>query len=168
MEVQATGNRLFIGVVRPDLHPNGDYANRDCPDAWYMHAGDGSLWGNGKYADDAAGECQLGDRVGVLLDMDLGSLQYYKNGVKHGYGFPPGSVRGPVLHALQIGDINESARLLPDSPWPARAVEEQQVPAKHASGRSMGYASKSTGGAGREWRPARQRSTRPHPADRLI
>jgi hypothetical protein len=116
--VGADMGRFFVGVARPNLDHHGDYALMECTDAWFIHAGDGSLWGNGKYADDAAGSCEQGDRVGVLLDLDGGSLLFFRNGEKHGAGFPAGSVTGPVSHALQIGDLNESGRLLPLAKWP--------------------------------------------------
>jgi hypothetical protein len=48
--------------------------------------------------------------VGVLLDLDNGSLRFFKNGVQHGAGYPAGSVTGPVVH---------SVRLLPDTEPPA-------------------------------------------------
>jgi hypothetical protein len=43
-----------------------------------------------------------GDRVGVLLDLDCGSLCFFKNGVKHGPGFAPGSGTGPVTAAVRF------------------------------------------------------------------
>jgi hypothetical protein len=39
----------------------------------------GTLWGNGKYSDDQAGSYEQGDRVGVLLDLNNGSLLFFKN-----------------------------------------------------------------------------------------
>ena len=45
----------------------------------------------------------MGDRVGMLLDLSEGYLLFFKNGVKHGPGFPAGSVFGPVNHAMQLG-----------------------------------------------------------------
>jgi hypothetical protein len=135
-EVEIAGadmGRFFVGVTRPHLHPHGDYALMECRDAWFVHAGDGSLWGNGRYADDAAGSCEQGDRVGVLLDLDGGSLLFFRNGVQHGQGFPAGSVTGPVLHALQIGDLNESGRLVPLAHWPAGHAWKANVAPSPAS-----------------------------------
>ena len=61
--------------------------------------------------------------MGILLDLDDGSLRFFKNGVEHGPGYPAGSVTGPVALAAQMllndsGGAN-AVRLLPDAAWPA-------------------------------------------------
>jgi hypothetical protein len=94
---------LWIGLARPHLELKGFYAESDCKDAWLINADDGALYGNGKMGDDAAGRFREGDRVGMLLDLDQGYLLFFKNGVKHGAGYPAGSIVGPVAHAMQMG-----------------------------------------------------------------
>ena len=90
-----------------------------------MLADNGSLFGNGKLGDDPAGDFERGDRVGFLLDLDDGSLLFFKNGAKHGPGYPAGSATGPVAPAVQMYSNDEgdyegnAARLLPDAEWPA-------------------------------------------------
>ena len=84
-----------------------------------MHAGFGSLYGNGKEHDDPAGGFNQGDRMGILLDLDDGSLRFFKNGVEHGPGYPAGSVAGPVALAAQMTASGQSVRLLPGAAWPA-------------------------------------------------
>jgi hypothetical protein len=79
--------------------------------SWTL-AMNGSLRGNGKRISDAAAGYKQGDRVGMLLDLDDGSLRFFKNGVQHGPGYPAGSVTGPVVHAVQMGNKDESVRLL--------------------------------------------------------
>jgi hypothetical protein len=108
---------MFIGISRPNLEPTGEYFRRDCTDGWFMCA-DGTLFGNGKYYDNAAGSYKQGDRVGVLLDLDNGSLRFFKNGVQHGPGFPAGSVTGPVVAAVQMYDKDASVRMLPNAEAP--------------------------------------------------
>ena len=81
-----------------------------------MHSG---LYGNGKQGDDRAGRFDQGDRMGVLLDLDDGSLRFFKNGVEHGPGYPAGSVTGPVALGAQMRYTGHAARLLPDAAWPA-------------------------------------------------
>jgi hypothetical protein len=83
-----------------------------------MAAGYGTLWGNGKHQDDAAGGFEQGDRVGVLLDLGDGSLRFFKNGVQNGPGYAAGSVTGPVVAAVQMLDHNDSVRLLPNAQQP--------------------------------------------------
>jgi len=79
---------------------------------------DGSLWGSGKENDDRAGAYEQGDRVGVLLDLDDGSLRFFQNGVQHGLGYAAGSVTGPVVAAVQMYGPNNSVRLLPNAQQP--------------------------------------------------
>jgi hypothetical protein len=121
-EVELLSNSMgyiFFGISRPNLDPTGTYWERACTDGWFIRAWDGSLCGNGKYSDDAAGECYQGNRVGMLLDLDDGSLRFFKNGVEHGPGYPAGSVTGPVVAAVQLLNKDDSVRLLPDAEAPA-------------------------------------------------
>jgi hypothetical protein len=114
------GNKLFIhiGISRPNLDPTGGYYKRDCTDGWFIYCYDGSLYGNGKYGNDAAGSYKQGDRVGVLLDLNDGSLRFFKNGVQHGPGYAAGSVTGPVVAAVQMYTKDASVRLLPNAEAP--------------------------------------------------
>jgi hypothetical protein len=107
----------FVGISRPNLYPKGYYFD-DGDDGWFMYPYGGSLFGNGKYQDNEAGPYKQGDRVGVLLDLDDGSLRFFNNGVQHGPGYPAGSVTGPVVHAVQMYDKGESVRLLPNAEAP--------------------------------------------------
>ena len=83
-----------------------------------MRAYGGTLFGNGKQEDDPAGDFEQGDRMGILLDLDDGSLRFFKDGMEHGPGYPAGSVVGPVARAVQIYGTGAGARLLPDAAWP--------------------------------------------------
>jgi hypothetical protein len=109
---------IMIGISRPNLDPTGDYFI-ECTDGWFIHAHDGSLYGNGKENSDGAGGYKQGDRVGMLLDLGNGSLRVFKNGVEHGHGYAAGSVTGPVVAAVQMYDKDASVRLLPNAKVPA-------------------------------------------------
>jgi hypothetical protein len=109
---------IYIGISRPNLDPTGAYYGRECTNAWFIDAYNGALYGNGKYGDDGAGEYKQGDSVGVLLDLDNGSLRFFKNGVQHGPGYAAGSVTGPVVAAVQMFDAYDSVRLLPNAEAP--------------------------------------------------
>jgi hypothetical protein len=110
---------IFVGISRPNLDPRGDYGLSTCTNSWFVYATNGALYGNGKQYDDDAGAYTQGDRVGVLLDLDNGSLRFFKNGVEHGPGYPAGSVTGPVVAAVQMYNTNTSVpgrvRLLPNA-----------------------------------------------------
>jgi hypothetical protein len=113
---------IFIGISRPNLNQKGEYFGKNCTDGWFISASSGSLWGNGKAYDDMAGAYKQGDRVSVLLDLDNGSLCFFKNGEQHGPGYAAGSVTGPVLvAAVQMYNKDNSARLLPNAEAPANA-----------------------------------------------
>jgi hypothetical protein len=120
-ENKPTGTCEFIGISRPNLNPVGEYMGKECTDGWFIYPYDGSLWGNSKLNGDEAGSCKQGDRVGVLLDLNDGSLRFFKNGVQHGPGYPAGSVTGPVVAAVQMGNTDNSVRLLPNAEAPASA-----------------------------------------------
>jgi hypothetical protein len=109
---------IFIGISRPNLDPEGRYINMDCVDGWFIHGCDGALCGNGREFNDHAGAAKQGDRVGMLLDLDSGSLRFFKNGVQHGPGYPVGSVTGPVVAAVQMYAKDASVRLLPNAEVP--------------------------------------------------
>jgi hypothetical protein len=104
---------LFVGIARPNLDPNHDYALDDSNNGWFIWTDEGSLCGNGKKNVDRAGDIEDGARVGVLLDLDEGSLRFFVNGVQHGPGYPAGSVTGPVVCAVSMYSPGTSARILP-------------------------------------------------------
>jgi hypothetical protein len=110
---------IAIGISRPNLDPTRRYWKRECTGSWFIDACDGCLCGNGKEYGDAAGAYKQGDRVGVLLDLDNGSLRFFKNGVQHGPGYAAGSMTGPVVAALQMCNTDHSVRLLPNAEVPA-------------------------------------------------
>jgi hypothetical protein len=113
-----SANMINIGISRPNLDPAGFYFDRECTDGWFIDAYDGGLGGNGKQNDDRAGRYKQGDRVGVLLDLDNGSLRFFKNGVEHGPGYAAGSVMGTVVAAVQMFGKDDSVRLLPNAEAP--------------------------------------------------
>jgi hypothetical protein len=109
----------FVGVTRPNLDPDGDYHGKECSDGWFIDMYGGALYGNGKRHDDYAGSYEQGDRVGVLLDLNNGSLLFFKHGVQHGPGYTAGSVTGPVVAAVELGVINDAVRLHAGVAFPA-------------------------------------------------
>jgi hypothetical protein len=120
VEVMGDLDGLFIGICRPHLSPKGRYFDSECTDGWFISISSGAVWGNGKHGGDHASPYQQGARVGVLLDLDDGSLLFFKAGQKNGTGYPPGSVTGPVVHAMQAwdGDGSQGGRLCPDPQEP--------------------------------------------------
>ena len=105
---------LYVGIARPglDTADRKKYVEKECMDAWFMHADNGALFGNGKHRDDCAGGFKAGDRIGLLLDLDNHSLLFFKNGEKHGPGYGAGSVTGPVVLAMQMYLKYQSGRVV--------------------------------------------------------
>ena len=76
----------------------------------------------------------MGDKLGVLLDLDAGSVLFFKNGAKHGPGWAAGSVTGPVVLAVQMYYIGQSAEVVADAVRPSgyEESEEQKQARKEA------------------------------------
>jgi hypothetical protein len=107
------GSMMCVGVTRPNLEPLGDYCRRDSTDGWFILPSGGELFGNRRGGLDGAGAYHQGDRVGMLLDLDAGSLLFFKNGARHGGGYLPGEVTGPVVAAAQLYFAATAVRLRP-------------------------------------------------------
>jgi hypothetical protein len=98
-----------VGLARPNLRRRGPrYWRKECTDAWLLDVGFGSLFGNDSEDAKRAGSFDKGDTVGMLLDLDDGSLLFFKNGEPHGPGYPAGSVTGPVVFALHMRAAREN------------------------------------------------------------
>jgi hypothetical protein len=108
---------MYVGVTRPNLDPVGNHM--EGTDGWFVSVRYGYLYGNGKQGHDVAGSYNQGDRVGVLLDLNNGSLLFFKNGVQHGPGYAAGSVAGPVVAALELGHEDQAVQLHADAASPA-------------------------------------------------
>ena len=130
---------VHIGVSRPGLNPRGGDGDIHKPYAgnevsWLVCSHTGSLYDNGERGVDAesrliydeggaavggsadvvtGGGYVQGDRVGMLLDLNDGSLCFFRNGEEHGEGYPAGTVTGPVVAAVRMSSCGSSVRLLP-------------------------------------------------------
>ena len=97
----------IVGVCK-----TGCATNHAHPDGWW-------------YA--SAPDLKNRDRVGMLVDLDDGSLRFFKNGVEQrGDGHPAGTVKGPVAPAVVMFNAAlpeydipaDSAKFLPDAKCP--------------------------------------------------
>ena len=121
-EMEIVGGTPFIGVCRPDANPYDWHGWWQNDEAWLKGSRHGTLYGNGKHQNDHVQHgmdgFRKGDRMGVLLDLHDGSLTFFKNGVEHSPGYPPGSVVGPVAFAVQMIYPYDKVRLLDNPTWP--------------------------------------------------
>ena len=98
------GMMLFVGIVKAGLDHDTHHCSSN--NAWYLDAYKGGLCGNGKSFADGQGQLKVGDRVGVLVDMDGGeggdggSVRFFVNGSEYGSGFKSG-VLGPVVLGVE-------------------------------------------------------------------
>ena len=127
---------MYFGVIRPDWDvERGDGAEEEA-DAFdedghcFYSTGDGFRHPAEGDADEWEGR-QLaqdqGDRIGMLLDLDQGSMTVWKNGVKLGVMVAKG-LNGPLCWAVVL-DNGESARIA-SAPAPASPTEAELVAAK--------------------------------------
>jgi hypothetical protein len=97
-------------------------------DALYMHSNDGSLYGNGKYNDDKAGDINEGQIVSMEADLDKGTLRFWADGKQHGPGYMSG-VEGRVRWAVSLYYKGAAAEIVPTpelQPWSASWVRPER------------------------------------------
>jgi hypothetical protein len=108
VEVGGVVGIMNIGVTRPDCeledHPDNETS-------WFMHTYDGALLGPDgmhKWYQKAPGEkydsnggFEIGGKLGILVNLDEGTIDFYRNGIKHGPGFTSG-VTGPLVRAASL------------------------------------------------------------------
>jgi hypothetical protein len=108
----------MVGAVRPGLYHN-TYHNVT-NDAYYIYGGNGGLCGNGKRFAHPQGKFAMGDRIGVLLDLDAGWMRFYRNDKRCGPGFTEG-VTGPLVRAAELFCNGEKVTALPGAVAPEGA-----------------------------------------------
>ena len=90
---QNNNRDMFVGVAAPGCDAEkGDH--HDKGKAWYLRTHDGNIYGGDIDTEDVAKKGKffvVGDRVGLRLDCNDGSLRFYKNGEPFG---EPWSVLG--------------------------------------------------------------------------
>ena len=105
------GYRMFFGVIRPgwDVEggENAPWEDGHCFYATYNGVSypSGMRWGGEQDARERA------DRIGMLLDLDQGSMTVWKNDVKLGVMVAEG-LSGPLCWAVTLcRQVGESARI---------------------------------------------------------
>lgn len=125
------GNRdMKIGVAQQGCDvEKGDHHNKG--KAWYLRTHDACLYGGdmdlddqedmlvGKNVGNKKGSFfRAGERVGVKLNCDDGSLCFFKNGEAFGISFPAGTIKGPVVRAVELLMNGQSLTLTTDLELP--------------------------------------------------
>merc|ERR1711972_474012 len=121
---------MKIGVAKQGCNvEKGDHHDKD--NAWYLRTHDGCVYGGDMDLDDqedllvgrGVGRKKgkfflVGDRVGVKLNCDDGSLCFYKDGEEFGVPFPAGTIKGPVVRAVELVCKGQSLTLVTDVELP--------------------------------------------------
>ena len=111
----------MCGVVRDgqacDEIPSA--GGRDNTTAWFMFSADGSLCGNGKQGDVAAGQIENGHVLTIQVDLDAGTLKFWVDGQPHDPGWAT-EVMGPLRWAVSRLHTGTSVEIVPNpelQPW---------------------------------------------------
>ena len=118
MEGEAGDLLHMFGLVRDGAAWDKSHHGSNSTDAWYMH-GSGYLWGNGKEADDRAGQINDGQIVSMEADLDKGTLRFWVDGKLHGPGWGSG-VTGRLRWAVSLYCKGNAVQIVPTpelQPW---------------------------------------------------
>jgi hypothetical protein len=109
---------IMVGALRPGL--DHDKFHFRANGAYYIHGFNGDLCGNGKEGAHPQGKFAVGDRIGVLLDLDAGWMRFYRNDKRCGPGFTVG-VTGPLVRAAELSSKGDKVTALPGAVAPEGA-----------------------------------------------
>jgi hypothetical protein len=118
VELTVDAHAPMVGALRPSLDLS--HSHHDSNGAYFIAGNDGALYGNGKCGADGQGAFSQGGRIGVLLDLDAGWLQFYRNGKRCGPGYIEG-VTGPLVRAAQLYSLGDKVAVLPGAVAPEGA-----------------------------------------------
>ena len=116
-----------FGMIRPDWDVEGGESAEgvDGHCFYFTDDGNGEPGGHDWEGSQTAMES---DRIGMLLDLDQGSMTVWKNDVKLGVMVAEG-LRGPLCWAVSMFDEGYSVRI-ESAPAPASPTEEELAAAK--------------------------------------
>ena len=101
---------MYIGCTVPYIEHTINPSNYNIlkQNSWLLSTAKGILWGkNTGIPSYELGKCVQGDRIGCLLDLDSGSLDFYRNGKKFTSGYSSGISESVVITVIlaTAGDI---------------------------------------------------------------
>ena len=123
------GNIMTFGVIRPGWNVEGD-EDADEVDGhcfyWTLNGG--------RYPGDIEWEGrqparEQGDHIGMLLDLDQGSMTVWKNDVRLGVMVAEG-LSGPFCWAVRLSNGGPDSARIESAPAPASPTEEELAAAK--------------------------------------
>jgi hypothetical protein len=109
----AFGPCMLFGVVTPRWDVEGGTAADRQAGNCFFSTEDGVLYPDGHEWEGMQAAAEIGDRVGLLLDLDRGTLTVYKNGERLGV-MVSGGLLGTFSWAVSLGyEEGHSARIEP-------------------------------------------------------
>ena len=116
------GNNMMFGVIRPgwDVEGGADAYNVDGHSFYGTYSGNRYPGNHGW--EGMQGARDQGDRIGMLLDLDQGSMSIWKNGERLGVMQAEG-LTGPLCWAALVALQSDSARI-ESAPIPAAPAGE--------------------------------------------
>ena len=110
MQGEAGRMYTFCGIVRDGAAWNAHH--RCSTTGWFVSSYTGSIWGNGKEADNTAGKIKTGQILTIEADLDKGTLRFWVAGKPHGPGYTSG-VTGRLRFATTVVYKGDSVQIVP-------------------------------------------------------
>jgi hypothetical protein len=122
MNDEMHGDEMFVGVIRPGWDvEGGQYAN-SVDGHCFCDAFDGRRYPGNHSWEGMQGATELGDRIGLLLDLDQGSMTVYNNDER--LGVMATGLSGEYSWAVTMLYEGNSARI-GAAPAPASPTAEE-------------------------------------------
>jgi hypothetical protein len=122
LELTSSSDYAMFGVCKASVNIANSGSSLDGDNEWLMYCNTGGLFGNGTNAASVvlgpsalAGAAVQGDRLGCRLDLDAGTLSFFKNGVP--YGLVHTGVVGPVKRCVKLYGTSDTVTALSDVNW---------------------------------------------------
>ena len=96
----AEGADIMLGAIRPGWDVEAGASAEDDHNHCVYYTADGSCWPDGSHWQGMQ-DAKEGDRIGMLLDLDQGSMSIWKNGERLGVMQAEG-LRGPLCWAAGL------------------------------------------------------------------
>ena len=123
-----SGDMMMFGVIRPGFDVEGGASADDVDGHCFYFTGGGERCPGGHGWEGMQAAREQGDRIGMLLDLDQGSMSIWKNGERLRVMQAEG-LRGPLCWAAELYRQGTSARI-ESTPAPASPTEEELAAAK--------------------------------------
>jgi hypothetical protein len=117
-----SGCVVFFGVIRPRWDVEGGANAYRVDGHCFYYAYNGACSRGGHEWEGMQSATQQGDRIGMLLDLDQGSMTVYKNDER--LGVMATGLSGDYCWAVSMGNRDDSARIV-DAAVPASPTAEE-------------------------------------------